>query len=204
MQIVYKTSGFRRSLYRAIVAIVLGVVLVVWPDVAMQYIIMFIGGMFLVTGLLAFILSNRNHEEHRRSLVPFSGIGSMALGVLLLAYPDFFTTIFMFILAFILILAAVGQFVSLAAARRFGVVSPLSYLYATLILVAGIVVMFNPFTTAEGVFILFGITAIFYGITDLLNQRTIRKIRKVKDRQEQIQREEHGDNIEDVEYEEIK
>ena len=204
MQIVYMTSGFRSSLYRAIVAIVLGVVLVVWPDVAMQYIIMFIGGMFLVTGLLAFILSNRNHEEHRRSLVPFSGIGSMALGVLLLAYPDFFTTIFMFILAFILILAAVGQFVSLAAARRFGVVSPLSYLYATLILVAGIVVMFNPFTTAEGVFILFGITAIFYGITDLLNQRTIRKIRKVKDRQEQIQREEHGDNIEDVEYEEIK
>ena len=204
MQIVYMTSGFRSSLYRAIVAIVLGVVLVVWPDVAMQYIIMFIGGMFLVTGLLAFILSNRNHEEHRRSLVPFSGIGSMALGVLLLAYPDFFTTIFMFILAFILILAAVGQFVSLAAARRFGVVSPLSYLYATLILIAGIVVMFNPFTTAEGVFILFGITAIFYGITDLLNQRTIRKIRKVKDRREQIQREEHADNIEDVEYEEIK
>ena len=204
MQIVYMTSGYRGQIYRATVAIVLGIVLLIWPDVALQYIIMLIGVMFLITGLVAFIVSNRNHEEHRRSLVPFSGIGSMALGVLLLVYPDFFTKVFMFILAFILVLAAVGQFATIAAARKFGSVSPLSYLYATLILIAGIVVLFNPFTTAENVFILFGITAIFYGITDLLNQWTIRKIRKMKDQQEQIQRIEPDDDIQDAEYEEVK
>lgn len=204
MQIVYMTSGFRSALYRAIVSLVLGIILVIWPDVALQYIIMFVGIMFLITGLVAFIVSNRNHEEHRKSLVPFSGIGSMAFGVLLLAFPAFFTTIFMFILAFILVLAAVGQFVTIATAKKFGYVSPLSYLYATLILIAGIVVLFNPFTTAESVFILFGITAIFYGITDLLNQWTIHKIRKMKDQQEQIQRIESDDDIQDTEYEEVK
>ena len=203
MQIVYMTSGFKTILYRAILAIILGIVMIIWPDVALQYIIMFIGIMFLITGMIAFIVSNRNHEEHRRSLVPFSGIGSMAFGVLLLAFPTFFTTIFMFILGFLLVLAAIGQFVSLATARQFGIVSPLSYLYAAFILLAGIVVLFNPFSSAESVFMFFGITAIFYGITDLLNQRTIRKVRKMKEEQEQIQRIEQDNDIVDAEFEEV-
>lgn len=204
MQIVYMTSGFKAILYRAILAIVLGLVLVIWPDVALRYIIMFIGMIFLTTGLVAFIVSNRNHEDHRRSLVPFSGIGSMALGLILLCWPSFFTTVFMFILSFILIIAAIGQFVSLAVAKQWGLVSPLSYVYASLILIAGIVVLFNPFTSAEGVFRLFGITAVFYGITDLLNQYRIRKVRRAHEENEKIRRLENSPEVEDADFEEVK
>lgn len=204
MQIVYTTTNFKGALYRAILAIIVGLVLVIWPGVALKYIIMIIGAMFLVTGLIAFIISNRNREDHRRSLVPFSGIGSMALGLLLLCLPSVFTTIFMFVLGFILVVAAIGQFVSLAAARQFGFVSPISYLFPVLILIAGIVVLFDPFKSAEGVFILFGITAIFYGVTDLLNQYSIRKMRKVTEEHERIQKMESAPDVEDAEFEEVK
>lgn len=204
MQIVYTTTGFKGALSRAILAIIVGLVLVIWPGVALKYIIMIIGAMFLVTGLIAFVVSNRNREDHRRSLVPFSGIGSMALGLLLLCLPSVFTTIFMFILGFILVFAAVGQFVSLAAARQFGVVSPVSYLFPVLILIAGIVVLFDPFKSAESVFILFGITAIFYGITDLMNQYTIRKMRKAVEEHERIEKMEGEPEVEDAEYEEVE
>ncbi|MDE5612738.1 MAG: DUF308 domain-containing protein [Odoribacter sp.] len=203
MQIVYATTSFKGTFTRAILAIVVGAVLVIWPDVALRYIIMFIGAMFLVTGLVAFIISNKNREEHRRSLVPFSGIGSMALGLLLLCLPTFFTTIFMFVLGFMLVIAAIGQFVALATARQYGMISPLSYLFPVLILVAGIVVLFDPFASAESVFILFGITAIFYGITDLINQSVIRKVRKNAEEQERLEKMETEPEVVDAEFEEL-
>lgn len=204
MQIVYTTTNFKGALSRALLSIVLGLLLVFWPGVALRYIIMFIGGIFLLTGLIAFIVSNKNREDHRRSLVPFSGVGSMILGLLLLSMPTFFTTIFMFVLGFVLVLAAVGQFASLSVARQYGPVVAVAYLFPTLILIAGIVVVFDPFKSAESVFILFGITAIFYGVTDLLNQYTIRKMRRVAEANERVEKMDGTPDIEDADYEEVK
>ena len=199
MQIVYTTNNFQGAIFRAILAIVLGVGLVIWPGAAVRYIIMLIGVLFLITGLIAFIISNRNREDHRRSLVPFSGVGSMVLGLLLLCLPSTFATIFMYLLGFILVLAAVGQFVTLAAARQFGPVSLASYLFPVLILIAGVIVLFDPFSSAEGVFILFGITAIFYGVTDLLNQYKINRLRKGFEEKEKMVRMEDEPEVEEAE-----
>ncbi len=199
MQIVYTTNNFQGATYRAILAIVLGIVLVIWPGAAVRYIIMLIGILFLITGLIAFIISNRNREDHRRSLVPFSGVGSMVLGLLLLCLPSTFATIFMYLLGFILVLAAVGQFVTLSAARQFGPVSPASYLFPVLILIAGVIVLFDPFSSAEGVFILFGVTAIFYGLTDLLNQYKINRLRKGFEEKEKMVKMEEDPEVEDAE-----
>lgn len=204
MQIVYTSTSYKGAIYRAILAIILGLVLVIWPGTALRYIIMLIGVLFLMTGLIAFIVSNRNKEDHRKSLIPFSGIGSMALGILLLCLPSTFATIFMFVLGFILVLAAVGQFVTLSAARQFGYISPVSYLFPVLILIAGIIVLFDPFKSAESVFILFGVTAIFYGVTDLLNQYSIKRMRKANEEKEQIVKMEGNADVEDAEYEEVK
>lgn len=204
MQIVYTSTSYKGAIYRAILAIILGLVLVIWPGTALRYIIMLIGVLFLMTGLIAFIVSNRNREDHRKSLIPFSGIGSMALGVLLLCLPSTFATIFMFVLGFILVVAAVGQFVTLSAARQFGYISPVSYIFPVLILIAGIIVLFDPFKSAESVFILFGVTSIFYGVTDLLNQYSIKRMRKANEEKEQIVKMEGNADVEDAEYEEVK
>ena len=110
----------------------------------------------------------------------------------------------MYVLGFILVVAAVGQFVSLAAARQFGRVSPVSYLFPVLILIAGIIVLFDPFTSAESVFILFGITAVFYGVTDLMNQYFIRKMRRTSEERERIEKIEREPEVEDAEYEEVE
>lgn len=85
---------------------------------------MLIGIVFLAIGIIAFIISSRNREEHQRSFAPLSGIGSVILGLLLVCLPSTFATVFMFLLGFILVVAAVGQFVTLAAARQFGRIAP--------------------------------------------------------------------------------
>ena len=73
-----------------------------------------------------------------------------------------------------------------------------------IILIAGIIVLFDPFSSAEGVFILFGATLIFYGITDLVNQYAINKLRKSNDEKEKIQRMDGAQDVEDADYEEVK
>lgn len=109
----------------------------------------------------------------------------------------------MFVFGFILVVAAIGQFVTLAAARQFGPVSFVSYLFPVLIFVAGIVILFDPFRSAEGVVILFGVTSIFYGVTDFINQYAIRKLRKKNEDKEKIVDVASHPDIEDAEYEEV-
>ena len=116
----------------------------------------------------------------------------------------YFCDRFMFLLGFILVVAAVGQFVTLAAARQFGRIAPVSFLFPVLILIVGIVILFDPFSSAESVFILFGITAVFYGVTDLLNQYSIRKMRKASEEKEKIVKMGGDSDIEDAEFEEVE
>ena len=189
MQIVYTTSNFKGGIYRAVLAILLGLALLIWPADALKYVVMLIGIVFLAIGIIAFIISSRNREEHQRSFAPLSGIGSVILGLLL---------------GFILVVAAVGQFVTLAAARQFGRIAPVSFLFPVLILIVGIVILFDPFSSAESVFILFGITAVFYGVTDLLNQYSIRKMRKASEEKEKIVKMGGDSDIEDAEFEEVE
>ena len=122
----------------------------------------------------------------------------------LVCLPSTFATVFMFLLGFILVVAAVGQFVTLAAARQFGRIAPVSFLFPVLILIVGIVILFDPFSSAESVFILFGITAVFYGVTDLLNQYSIRKMRKASEEKEKIVKMGGDSDIEDAEFEEVE
>ena len=195
MKIVYTSTNYRNSIYRSVISILLGLVLVMWPGAAIRYIIMAIGVIFLITGLVSLFVSYKNREEHPGKMVSLTGFGSIILGLLLVCFPSSFATILMFLLGFILVVAA---------ARQFGYVSPVSYLFPVIILIAGIIVLFDPFSSAEGVFILFGATLVFYGITDLINQYAINKLRKSNDEKEKIERMDGRQDVEDADYEEVK
>ena len=46
MQIVYTTSNFKGGIYRAVLAILLGLALLIWPADALKYVVMLIGIVF--------------------------------------------------------------------------------------------------------------------------------------------------------------
>jgi len=102
-----------------------------------------------------------------------------------------------------LVVAGIGQLVVLTSARRFGQISGMSYLFPVIVLLAGVVIFANPFSAKEGIITFFGAISIFYGITDLINQRRINQMRKEAHESEQQQKM-GGGEIEDAEYEEIE
>lgn len=204
MKIVYSKTTYRNAVYRALISVVVGVILVIWPDVALKSLVMFIGFLFLVSGIMSLIVSYRRQQAAERpgSMISLDGIGSIILGVLLISIPLFFTTILMFLLGCILILAAIAQLATLSMARQLGYVSPMNYFYPVLILLAGLIVIFKPWGSAAYVVIILGATAIFYGITDLLSQYQLNKLRKEHEGEEQKKRMGHAE-IEDTDYEEV-
>ena len=204
MQIIYTSGNYKRTVVKSIVAIVLGLVLVLWPTEVLNYTVKIIGAVFCVTGIISFLVSMRDQDERSAwGLTSFNGIGSIILGILLWSMADFFTNMLMYLLGFILIVAGIGQLVMLTSARKFGYIAPLSYVYPVIILLAGLIVFANPFSAKEGIITFFGAVTIFYGITDLINQYKVNQLRKETHEAEQQQKL-GGSEIEDAEYEEIE
>ena len=158
------------STLRSIFALVLGVLLVMWPDVAINYLVITIGVLFLIPGLISLIgyFSGENREEVKR-MFPVAGLGSILFGLWLMIMPSFFVNILMYVLGFILILGGIQQISSLVSARKWTSVPLGFYVVPVLILIAGIIVVVNPFTVASAAFILLGISCIVYALSELFN-----------------------------------
>jgi len=204
MQIIFTSTSYKRTVVKSIVAIVLGLILVIWPTEVLNNIVKIIGGVFFVAGLVSFLVSYRERDERAAmGLTSFNGFGSMLLGVLLFFMADFFTSMLMYLLGFLLAVAGVGQLVMLISARRLGMQSLVVYIFPVLLLIAGVVVFVNPFQAKESIITLFGVMSIFYGITDLINRRKINRLQKdefYQGKGKSLTRPE----IEDADYEEVK
>ena len=156
------------SIIRCICALVIGVLLVAWPEAAILYLVITIGVLFLVPGL--FSLSGyliRGKQDGSR--FPIAGLGSLLFGLWLMIMPAFFVGILMYVLGAVLVLAGISQIVNLSAARSWTVVPGGFFVIPVLVLIAGIVVLFNPFTAAAVPFIILGVSSIVYGLSDLIN-----------------------------------
>ena len=149
------------SIIRCICALVIGVLLVAWPEAAILYLVITIGVLFLVPGLFS-VFGYLIRGKQDGSRFPIAGLGSLLFGLWLMIMPAFFVGILMYVLGAVLVLAGISQIVNLSAARSWTVVP-------VLVLIAGIVVLFNPFTAAAVPFIILGVSSIVYGLSDLIN-----------------------------------
>ena len=155
---------------RAISAILLGALLILAPQNAIFYVVITIGILFIIPGLLS-IISYFTSNREKRPDTPFllAGIGSLLFGVVLIAVPYFFVSALMYLLGIILLLGGIEQIVTLIRARKRTTIPAAFYVIPLLILTAGVLVLFNPFKTAETLFILIGVTCLIYGVMEFIH-----------------------------------
>ena len=89
--------------------------------------------------------------------------------------PAFFVGILMYVLGAVLVFAGISQVVNLLGARSYAVVSQGFYVTPILILLAGLLVLINPFAAATIPFIILGVSSTAYGISELINLYKFRK-----------------------------
>ena len=88
-----KTMNY--SLVRILFALVIGLVLVLWPNTAASYIVITIGVAFLIPGVISlFSFFGRKRSEHEPApRFPIEGIGSLLFGLWLIVMPEFFADV---------------------------------------------------------------------------------------------------------------
>ncbi len=161
-------KGLSYSYLRAICALVIGLVLVMFPDQAGDYFVITIGIIFLVPSLVSIIGYFAQNAEMRHRF-PIEGVGSLLFGLWLIIMPGFFADLLTFVLGFILVMGGVQQLASLSAARRWMPVPGGFYVVPVLILLAGLVALFNPTGVRSTAFIIIGISSMVYAASELLN-----------------------------------
>lgn len=180
------------SLFRAIVAIVVGVLLIKYPDNTVTGITIAIGILFFISGLLS-ALTYYNARKHASEYkiydaeghlvagdtptFPVVGLGSMILGLILALTPASFISVLMYIIGTILVLGAINQFMSIISARRLAPLSLFFWIPPTLTLLIGIYIMFKPMTPVSIAMTLLGWLSLFYGVTEAINALKINAIR---------------------------
>ena len=170
-------KAFNDYLIRGISAILLGILLVVWPDAAVVYLVIAIGALFSLPGLFSIILYISKGRE-QGMMFPLLGIGSFLLGLWLMIMPSFFVDILMSVLGVVLVLAGMHQVAQLIHLRSMTTVSNGLYVVPVLILLAGLLVLMNPFAVATIPFIILGVSCIVYGVTEAITILRFRKALK--------------------------
>ena len=176
---------FQSSVFRAIIAIVVGVLLVRYREDTMRWLTIVVGLLFFVSGLMSvcFYLYEKQRVKktpllydaegrevgQRAPMFPFVGFGSMLLGVILAMMPTTFIIGVTYTLAAILILGAANQLVNLGIARS---MAPLPWAYWLLPLITlgiGVLVVLHPMETAALPLKIIGWCMMFYGAVELMN-----------------------------------
>ena len=175
---------FQSSIFRAICAIAIGILLIKYPDNTVTWITVAIGILFLLSGLISLIVyvNARKHvSEYKitdaegrvvageQPTFPIVGIGSLILGALLALTPNVFITALMYIIGGILILGAINQYMNLVNGRRYGKIGFGYWVFPSLILLTGLYVIIKPMTPVNVAMLILGWCSLLYGVTELVN-----------------------------------
>lgn len=175
------------SAIRAIIVLVTGFLLVRYREETMTWMTITVGILFLLSGLVSCIAyyfekekvakktakaeqqEGQQEEENLKSpSFPIAGVGSIALGIILAVMPNTFITWVVYILAALLILGAVSQFMNLARSRQYARVPVYMWLFPTVILAIAILLISKPIETAQLPLLVLGWAFMYYGVLEFI------------------------------------
>ncbi len=206
------------SLVRAVMAFVVGALIIKFREETVHWLTIVIGALFFVTGLISVVLNRRptpslpkggSLESYSESntdanqtpspreggggwLASVVGFGSIILGVILALMPTTFITGLQYVLAAMLVLGAVNQFVNLAQASRWCHVGWFYWLLPVVVLLVAIFMIWRPVETAAAPLFIIGWCMLLYGMAELLGALMLWKARRIvrqmeRDAEQQMQ-----------------
>jgi TRAP-type mannitol/chloroaromatic compound transport system permease small subunit len=167
---------------------VIGILLLKYREEAMTWLTILIGVLFLLSGIISVVAyysairrvgsvevfdAQGNKIAGGSPAFPIVGAGSIILGLILVLSPHMFINTLMYILAGILILGAINQYVSLTSIRHYAKVPVGFWICPSLVLLAGAVIILRPSWVASAPLAVIGVFMIIYGITECVNSLKI-------------------------------
>jgi uncharacterized membrane protein HdeD (DUF308 family) len=156
------------SFLRAICALLISLVLILFPAEAGNYLVITIGIVFMVPSIFS-IVGYFTLPIGFKLRFPVEAVGGLLFGLWLMIMPSFFADLLTYLLGFILLMGGVQQIAALMGARHWVHVPVKFYIVPVLILLAGFFALFNPTGVRDTAFTIIGITGLVYTISELVN-----------------------------------
>lgn len=181
------------SLVRSLCAVIVGALLVKYREQTVTWMTIAIGVLFFLSGVVScatYFAARRNSDMPQvfdaegkqltgfKPQFPIVGLGSLILGLILALMPTVFVGFLMYILAAILILGAVGQFVSLASVSRMAHIGFYFWIMPSLTLLVGIIAVVYPQGIASAPLFVIGWCLMLYGVVECVNAIKMHQLRK--------------------------
>lgn len=162
--------------YNSIIAFVAGLILIIWPEIIKEYIVLIIGGLILSVGVasLIYYFIEKGKGNVSNILLLNAAVDSL-FGLILLIFPKFFAGLVMFLFGIVLLLFGISRLVKLIQASKVLDLHWGLYLVPSLTTLAGVLLFFYPNRTGNLLFIIFGIILLAYSISDFVSMYIINK-----------------------------
>lgn len=193
---------------RALIALVIGVLMVISPEKALTTVVKVIAAFLLASGLVSLFVGLRDKEKGALPLMSFNALVDVLLGLVLFLFPGFIAKFMIYLIGFVLLAFGVVQIAALFGARRIIGLGLGAFLLPTVVTLVGGFILFNPF--AESVMVMIaGAALIVYGASEFLSSWRVRKaideyeIHQAPVSEQPAVSESGLDDVKDVDYEKV-
>lgn len=154
----------------AILAIVYGIILIIWPDLNARLLGYVIAGAFVAIGLafiVKYIRKNVYDDFYKKELV--WGLTALFIGILFFIKVEILIGILPMILGIMILISGIVKLQNAFDLVRINVGNWKPVMVMAVLNVAlGLILLVNPVWVAEIIFILIGVGLVYSGITDLI------------------------------------
>lgn len=165
------------ALMWGVVAVIIGIILVIWPRSILQWAVRLIGIVSIVIGSVQFIgfLARTKGVENRWKYLPPAAPIAVVWGILLLLSPELWTSLFMILFGVLLIFLGLNQLVTMFKIKKSGIRVPGFYFFfPVLLMIAGFVAFVQPVYTAAWFMAFVGAWILAYGIMEIFGYFSLR------------------------------
>lgn len=205
------TFGYSNRLsgpMRALIAVAIGVIMVVYNEQAMNIVVKIIAALIFASGIVSLAVGLKKRNDNTSRLMNFNAVVDIVIASLLFMFNGFVANLIIYLIGFALLGFGLFQIFALFGASRVMKIGFWPFVMPFLVTGAGIFLLFNPEWTKSSISLFAGIALLVYGVSELLSSWKVKKaideyeISRVEPRQEP-QSQEVEPVVKDVDYEKV-
>ena len=205
------TFGYSNRLsgpVRALVAVAIGVIMVIYNEQAMNIVVKIIAALIFASGIVSLAVGLKKRNENTSRLMNFNAVVDLVIAALLFMFNGFVANLIIYLIGFALLGFGLFQLFALFGASRIMKLGLWSFVMPVLVTGAGIFLLFNPEWTKSSISLFAGIALIVYGVSELLSSWKMKKAIdeyeiKFPSEKPAPKAEENIHQVKDVEYEKV-
>ncbi len=157
-----------QMLLTAVLTLILGIMLTVMPGIAIETLFLILGWILVITGVVSILSSLLRHGKPIGQGDLVLGLVELATGLVVLLRPTFLVSVVGIVLGILLIMHGARDVQSARESKALGYGWKMALTVGILTLVMGVLIIFNPFSTAKVLLRVAGIFLIVDAVGDLL------------------------------------